>query len=717
MKKTDVIEFDDFFKSAQGYIKDEAKLELIKKAYEFAKKAHEGQYRLSGDEYITHPLAVAMILTETYVDYEALSAALLHDVLEDCDIERTKLEEEFGTSVTDLVFGVTKIGQIKFSTKNDALVEYYKKIIVGMSEDVRVIIIKLADRLHNMRTLWAKPVEKQKETAKETLEILSPIAHHLGIYKIKSELEDLSLRYLKPDVFYDIAEKLNATKLERDESVNEMLLTISKLLNSHNIKHSIKGRSKSIYSIYKKLEKGKTYSDIYDLMGLRVLVKTEADCYSAIGIIHSRYRPIPGRFKDYVALPKPNGYQSLHTTVLGIEGFKFEIQVRTYEMDELAENGIASHWAYKENKNLGEEQIKDKTVLKLQAFKEIIDINESNMSSEDFITTVKEDILNDSIYAFTPKGDIIELPIGSSPIDFAYRIHTRVGETTTGAIVNDEMVPLNYEIQNNDVVKIITDKNSVGPSREWLDFVKTSTTKSKIRSFFTKSEKENYIERGKSYLEKALRKKKLTIHNFLEKDNLEVILKEFKLKDIDELYLSVGKNIIGPYSVIGTIYKEETQNEPLKRFKDIPTDIQSDVTVAGIDSIKVSKAQCCHPVKGDKIIGYITKNSKITIHRAVCQNISYLDNRLVSVSWKEKSNNKYETVFLITTTDSVKAQTKIEKKAQNAGVNIKGLKIYKQGITSLIEGLFVVKDLEQLHYFKDSLLNEKTIESVIRVIR
>ena len=429
----DTITFKDVMDKAKNYIKDENELNNIKKAYELADTKHEGQFRKSGEPYIVHPLNVALILTTIYADSETLQAALLHDVLEDCDCSKEEMTAIVGPTVTKLVEGVTKISRLHFSTENEYLIEYYKKIIVGMSEDVRVIIVKLADRLHNMRTLWALPEVKQKKIAKEALEILAPIGDHLGIHKIKSELEDLSLRYLKPDVFYDIAEKLNKTKIEREHTVGEMMQSVGDLLTEHNINYEMMGRAKSIYSIYRKLNKGKRFSEIYDLSALRILVETKQECYLALGIIHSKYRPMPKRFKDYIAMPKPNMYQSLHTTVFGIGGYLFEIQIRTHEMDEIAENGIASHWAYKENKDATatKNTLQTSTEQKLQFFKSIIDLSNDKMSSEDFVNSVRDEVLNNNIYCFTPKGDIIELPRGATPIDFAYKVHTKVGETTT----------------------------------------------------------------------------------------------------------------------------------------------------------------------------------------------------------------------------------------------------------------------------------------------
>ena len=486
-KEKDTTTIDDLVVKLKTYITDEKEIESIVSAYEFANKKHAGQFRKSGEPYIIHPINVAIILTTIYADSATIKAGLLHDVLEDTDCTYEEMEELFGSEVTKLVEGVTKLSKIHFSTENEYLIDYYKKIIVGISEDVRVIIIKLADRLHNMRTLWALPEAKQKKIAKEALEILAPLGDHLGIHKIKSELEDLSLRYLKPDVFYDIAEKLNKTKLERDKTVYEMMQEVTNLLTDHNIVHEIKGRSKSIYSIYNKLNKGKKFSDIYDLLALRILVDTEQECYLALGLIHSKFRPLPRRFKDYIAMPKPNMYQSLHTTVFGLDGYLFEIQIRTYAMDEVAENGIASHWAYKENKD-AKVSMQSTTEQKLQFFKAIMDLNNDKMSNEEFVHSVKDEVLNNNIYVFTPKGDIFELPKGSTPIDFAYKVHTKVGETMVGAIVNNSIVPLNYELKNNDIVKINTNKNST-PSKEWLNIAKATQTKNKIRSYFSKRER------------------------------------------------------------------------------------------------------------------------------------------------------------------------------------------------------------------------------------
>ena len=714
-KSLNKADIETLITKAKAYITDESDLDKIKKVYEYSKEKHQGQYRKSGEEYITHPLATAIILTTVYADTPTICAGLLHDVIEDCDTTKEEIADNFGDEIAELVYGVTKISKIHFSTENEALIEYYKKIIVGMSEDVRVIIVKLSDRLHNMRTLWALPEVKQKSIAKETLEILTPIAHHLGIHKLKSELEDLSLRYLKPDVFYDIAEKLNNTKLERDKVVGDMLSSVSGLLKEHGIAHEIKGRSKSIYSIYKKLEKGRKFSDIYDLLALRVLVETEQECYTVLGIIHSKYRPIPKRFKDYVAMPKPNGYQSLHTTVFGIDGYLFEIQIRTHEMDEIAENGVASHWAYKEHKDLTE-GVRSSTEAKLQFFKSIIELNEEKMSSEDFVNSVKNEILNNNIYVFTPKGDVFELPKGSTPIDFAYRVHTRVGETTVGALVNNSMVPLNYTLKDNDIVKIITNKNSPGPSKEWINIVASTQAKNKIKAFFTKNERDRYIERGKESLEKEMRKQKLVFNEFLSDENVNIILKELKLMDLDELYLSIGNNKYSPSYIINIITKRDHPLVESKPKRPIIT-MDNNVIVEGIDKVKVNLANCCNPIPNDEIVGYITKGNGISVHRKSCHNLEYLDNRMINVKWNDNPTGKFLTTIVVYSKTSDKAMIDIMQKASSLGINVDSIKTLNKldGITFEMD--LYVAGTEQLNKFMNDVMNMKYINNVVRFMK
>ena len=704
---------DDLIKKASSYIENERELEKIRKAYQFAEEKHLGQYRASGEAYIYHPLCTAMILTTVSADCDTICAGLMHDVIEDCDVTKAELEEQFGKEVAKLVDGVSKISKMHFSTENEALIEYYKKIIVGMSEDVRVIIIKLADRLHNMRTLWALPTDRQKIKAKEVLEILAPIAHHLGIHKIKSELEDLSLRYLKPDIFYDIAEKLNTTKLERDNAVSEMIDTVSKMLKEHNIKFEIKGRSKSIYSIYKKMESGKRFNELYDLLAIRILVDTEPECYMVLGIIHSKFRPIPKRFKDYIAMPKVNGYQSLHTTIFGIEGFLFEVQIRTHAMDEVAENGVAAHWAYKEKKNLNG-QVQSSTEAKLQFFKSIMELDEEKMSSEEFVNSVKNEVLNNNIYVFTPKGDVFELPKGATPIDFAYKIHTAVGDTMVGAIVNNNIVSLDYELKDNDIVKIITNRNSK-PSKEWLSLAKTTQAKSKIKNYFTKSEKDIYIERGKDALEKELRKKKIAFNEFFDEENTKVIFKETKVNDLDDLYLNIGNNKFSPSYIINIIYKKESISESKVKLSQKNND--NDIIVDGIDKIKVNLANCCNPLPGDEIVGYITKGNGISVHRINCLNLEYLDNRMISVKWNDNIKNKYLTSIIVYAQASDDFVFEITQKASSFNISIDNIKTLRNADTFIYEIDLWVRDVEHLNNFIRNINTLKYVVDVMRIMK
>ena len=704
---------DDLIDKVKDYIPSETSLNIIKQAYNFAKEKHKGQIRMSGEDYIYHPLCTAMILTTVYADADTICAGLLHDVIEDCDVTKQEIEEEFNADIARLVDGVSKISKMHFSTENEALIEYYKKIIVGMSEDVRVIIIKLADRLHNIRTLWALPKDKQKQKAREVLEILAPIAHHLGIHKIKSELEDLSLRYLKPDVFYDIAEKLNTTKLERDNTVGDMINEVSELLKEHNIKFEIKGRSKSIYSIYKKMEKGKKFSELYDLLALRILVDTEQDCYTSLGLIHSKFKPMPKRFKDYIAMPKVNGYQSLHTTIFGVDGQIFEIQIRTYKMDEIAENGVAAHWAYKEKKNLNE-KTQNSTEAKLQFFKSIMELDVDKMSSEEFVNSVKDEILNDNIYVFTPKGDIFELPQGSTPIDFAYKIHTAVGDTMVGAIVNNSIVSLDYELKNNDIVKIITNRNS-SPSKEWLTIVKTTQARNKIKNYFAKTEKEVYIERGKELLEKELRKKKIAFQDFFTEENCNELLKETKCEDMDDLNLNIGNSKFSPQYIVNLIIKQP-EIQDIKQIV-LPKGKDTDVIVNGIDKIKVNISNCCNPLPGDEIIGYISKNNGITIHRINCPNIDRLEDRMINVSWSENPTSKYLSSILVTTNKNSKAMLEIMQKASVSNISIDNIKTLSKTDIVIYEIDLWVRSLERLNNFIRDLNQLNYVISIERVMK
>ena len=651
MQKYPTVTIDLLMDEVKKYINDEKELDMINKAYEYIAKKYFGMKRLTGDNFIIHPLSVAYILTDLKADYATISAALLHEVMKDESVTKEELKDMFNLEIAELVDGVNKINKLSFSGDGESEKNNNRKILVGLSEDVRVIFIKLADRLHNMRTLWVHPEEVQKEKAKETLDILTPIAHRLGVSKIKSELEDLSLRYYKPDYYFSIVEMVNKTKSEREMLVSQMIENISKILDENNIKHEIKGRAKSIYSIYKKLDKGKKFSDIYDLLALRVYVDKEAECYQVLGLIHSLYKPLPKRFKDYIAMPKPNMYQSLHTTVIGIDGNFFEIQIRTYEMD----------------------------------------------------------FFKDTIYVFTPKGSVIELAKGSTPIDFAYAVHTDVGNKMVGSIVNGNIVPFDYELHDNDVVKINTNKNAIGPSYEWLNIVKTSQARNKIRSFLNKVDKEKYLKNGQEFLNKELRRKKISITEFLSQENIDKILKELKLNDINELYINIGSNNITATQVINivnseTISKEEliikkTANSSLKEVK--PN--KNDIIVRGIDEIKVNVASCCKPVPGDNIVGFITKGYGITIHKSDCPNTSDVSDRLIDVYWNENISQKYETTILVRSITNNNVLLDVVAKCTNNDLNVKSINTINH-------------DDEVLYELTISVINKEKLDKVIREI-
>ena len=716
--KTIKITIDDLINKIKNYNNNDNDIKLIRDAYDYAEKKHFGQKRISGDDYILHPLNVAFILTEISADAPCMAAALLHDTIEDSDASREEIENLFGPEVALLVDGVTKINKINFTSDSEASAAYQRKILVGLSEDVRVIIIKLADRLHNMRTINVLSEEKQKRKAKETLEILTPVAHRLGIYKIKSELEDLSLRYLKPDAYFEIVEKLNQKKSERDEAVSKMLGEVSSLLTEHNITHEIKGRSKSIYSIYNKMSKGKSFNDIYDILALRVFVDTEQDCYLALGLIHSKYKPVPKRFKDYVAMPKTNLYQSLHTTVFGIDGDLFEIQIRTYEMDKIAEYGIASHWSYKEG---GDGTVKDKMEQKLQIFRNIIELNEDSSSPEEFVSSVKKDILsNDVIYVYTPKGDVIELPTESTPVDFAYKVHSEVGDRMVGAIVNDNIVPLNYKLTTGDIIKINTNKASK-PSKDWLTFVVTTGAKNKIRSYYSRLEKDENIEKGSDLLEKELRKNDSSINEFLSNKNIEIILKELKLKDVDELYMTIGIGKYTPASVIKIINKKEEEKVDLqKKINESNYHIQkssknNDILVEGMGEIKASLSGCCKPIPGDNIIGYITRGSGITVHRISCKNIIDIDERLINVKWNDKINKKYSSDILVYT-NTYDNLLDIITKATASNIIIDSISTINKSDYKVYDMTVLVENKDKLDKFLNDLLNLNFVQKVEREI-
>lgn len=675
--------------------------DLITKAYEFALKKHEGMKRLSGDDYITHPLSVALILSELNTDALTIACALLHEVMNNGDTYFHEIEEAFDNQTAKIVDSISKINKLELPDDSESSAIYLRKVLIGLAEDVRVLYIKLADRLHNMRTIWAVDPEKQKKKANETLSVLVPIAHRLGINSIKSELENLCLKYLKPDVYKDIEDKLNNSKEDLKECLEDMKDEISDILTENNIKFEIKGRVKSIYSIYNKLNNGKRFDEIYDILALRVYLNKESDCYLAVGLIHSKFRPVPKRFKDYIANPKENMYQSLHTTVFGVDGKLFEIQLRTYEMDEIAEKGLASHWSYKEK---GSKKIQNIMEQKLEMFRTIIESNDD----EDFSQTMQTEYLEDSIYVFTPKGDVVELPKGSTPIDFAYRIHSDVGDKTIGAIVNDNIVPLAYELKDNDIVRIKTGSEAA-PKKDWLNFVKTSQARNKIRSFFSKKDKMTYIEKGKELIYKELRRRSISQSDFFVEENINGILKDLKLNDIDDLFLSVGSTRYTAGYIVNLVTEDKStvQDALIEKIRtksiDTKANNNSDIIIDGEDGIAVTLAKCCKPIHGEPIIGYITKNQGITIHRIDCHNIKDKDDRLIPASWNKLSNKVYKTDLIIEVDNIGNYLLDIVSTGAYLKVYVDAVETHTNDINTVYEITVKVNNYEELNNYMKEL--------------
>ncbi|MBR1718134.1 MAG: bifunctional (p)ppGpp synthetase/guanosine-3',5'-bis(diphosphate) 3'-pyrophosphohydrolase [Bacilli bacterium] len=709
MTKQKKITLDDLINKLT-YLND-SEVELINKAYDFASKVYFGSKRLTGDNYIDHPLNVAYILTDLTPDVETICAALLHDVYEfDQNIDLSM----FSKNIVKLIEGVEKLKKLNFDISTESSIAMQRKILVGLTDDVRVIIIRLAEHLHDMRTLWVVSESEQKRMANETTSVLTPIAHRLGMNKIKGELEDLALRYSKPDVYFSIVDKLNQTKQERDKDVQEMINEVSRILNENGIKHQIKGRSKSIYSIYKKLDKGKKFSEIYDLLALRVFVDKETECYQALGLIHSAFKPMPKRFKDYIANPKTNMYQSLHTTVFGVYDHLYEIQIRTYEMDEVAERGIAAHFSYKEQ---GSSKVANKNEMesKLQFFRSIMELNNEETTDEEFVTSLKDEF-NSTIYVFTPRGDVIELPSGATPIDFAYKVHSGVGDKMVGAIVNDVMVPLDYELKNEDVVKINTNNNSKGPSLEWINMAKTAQAKGKIKAFFNRLDKEEYLKKGEDLLNKELHKKKIAYNEFYKESNIEKLNRAFKM-DLNEIYIAIGGSRITPIAVINAIYGEAESKEDILLKKVTATNkniIKKDIVVDGVDEIKLKLSSCCKPIPGDPIVGYITKGYGISVHRMNCPNIDDVNERIISVNWGDVEGKKYSTTLLIKTEKKDNVLLDIVSKASNNNINVETINTYNNEDDILFELTILVENTERLDKFMSIV---KSIPACISVER
>lgn len=625
-------------------------IDIIEKAYNFAKKAHSGQYRVSGELFIFHPLEVAMILADLRLDAATIAAGLLHDVVEDTEYTLKDIENNFGHEIALLVDGVTKLGKLEYKTKEEQQAENLRKMFLAMAEDIRVILIKLADRLHNMRTLRYLSKEKQIEKSIETIEIFAPLAHRLGISRIKWELEDLVFRYLDPEYYYILVDKVAKKRKEREEHINKMMSILQKRLNSAGIKPEIQGRPKHFYSIYKKMKnQNKSFEQIYDLTAVRVIVSTIRDCYAALGVIHTMWKPIPGRFKDYIAMPKPNMYQSLHTTVIDSAGDPLEIQIRTFEMHKTAEYGIAAHWKYKEGDS-GDVDF-DK---KLSWLREILDWQREFNDAKDFMESLKIDLFTDEVYVFTPRGEVIDLPMGSCPLDFAYRIHTDIGNQCVGAKVNGKMVPFDYKLSNGNIVEIITSINSSGPSRDWLNIVKSSQAKTKIRQWFKRERRDENVARGKEHLEKEAKREGYDIYQLMKYDFIHDLLKGSNFKNIDDLYAAIGYGGLTSKQVLQKILDEYRKNIKPKRghlskgktnLKERQKDkTNKGVKIDGIDNVLVRFAKCCNPVPGDQIIGYVTRGRGVSIHRWDCPNVVnnlYNRNRLIEVRWEGFPDTSY----------------------------------------------------------------------------
>ncbi|GKX29385.1 GTP pyrophosphokinase [Vallitalea longa] len=726
----------DLLKAIKKYHPSED-FSMIKKAYALAKLAHERQLRKSGEPYIIHPLAVAHLLAELELDKESIIAGILHDVVEDTEYTIEYITNEFSKEVALLVDGVTKLEKIPYSTdKEEIQAENYRKMFLAMSKDIRVILIKLADRLHNMRTLRYKSEEKQKKIAKETLDIYAPLAHRLGISKFKIELEDLSFRYINPDAYYDLVDKIARKRDDRINFVDKIVKDIKIEIDKIEISAEVEGRPKHFFSIYKKMiGQNKTIDQIYDLFAVRAIVESVKDCYGVLGVIHEMYKPIPGRFKDYIAMPKPNMYQSLHTTVIGPEGEPFEMQIRTYEMHRTAEYGIAAHWKYKEGKTT--ESIEQSEEQKLNWLRQILEWQRDMSDNKEFLDVLKSDldVFADQVYAFTPSGDVIDLPAGSTPIDFAYHIHSAVGNKMVGARVNGKIVTFDYKIKNGDRIEVITSQNSHGPSRDWLNIIKSSQAKSKINQWFRKEFKEDNIVRGKELIEKYTKAKGIPLSEIIKPEFTQVVKRKYGFKDWDAVCAAIGHGGLKEGQIVNRLYEEYKKKiKIINKNNDVVEEVftvnntiakqsKSGIVVKGVEDLAVRFSKCCNPVPGDEIIGFITRGRGVSIHRTDCSNIINLSelerHRLIEAEWQnldeKESSRLYQVEIQIISSNRVGLLVDISKVLTEERIPVKSLNARSiKGDKSIFNVTMDINGVNQLTKLTKKLNGIEGVEEIIR---
>ena len=696
--------------------KTETDLTKIRSAYEFASQAHRGQKRESGEAYIQHPLEVAAIVHELGMDTTSIIAALLHDVVEDTPIDVEEIKKTFGSEVALLVDGVTKLSRLAFQNKEEQQMENLRKMFLAMTQDLRVIIIKLADRLHNMRTLKHLPLEKQKNIARETLEIYAPLTHRLGMWKIKWELEDLSLRYLDPEAYYDLVNKVAKKRQEREGYIAEVKNTLERALAEMEIKAEVQGRPKHFYSIFDKMQQqGKDFNEIYDLMGLRVIVSTVQDCYEVLGIVHTLWKPIPGRFKDYVAMPKSNMYQSLHTTLIGPNGEPLEIQIRTWEMHRTAEFGIAAHWLYKGGAD--DKELRDK----IAWLRHLIEWQGEMRDSEEFMETLRIGLFMDEVFVFTPQGDVKNLPAGSTPVDFAYSIHTTLGHQCVGAKVNGRLAPLDYQLKNGDIVQILSSKGSTGPSRDWLQFVKTSKSKNRIRQWLREQNREENIQIGRELLEREIKKQGVDFQESARGEQLNEAAKKFGFINLEDLLAAIGDLKVTPNQVLNKLGVEKEPAKPL-----IPeTDERKrrrrsgqGIRVKGVENLLIRFSKCCNPVPGDPIIGFITRGKGVSIHRMDCSNIVNEEKeRIIEVEWDRAAKGTYAVDIEIEANDRVNLLTDVLNAIAELKLYLNAAKARSKKGSAYINLTLEITDSDQLQSIFKRVELVDGVQRVYRVNR